>query len=423
MRDDVQRSRNDRASIIIRTRTKPLERVDLFILRLCLCLVSIMAPTLSARAEYALGSGDTLELTVFGRADLNRRAKIGIDGNIIFPLIGEMKAEGLSLTAMRTRIREHLEKSDAVRGSDVVLELIETRPFYIHGDVARSGAYPYNKGLTVRHAIAVAGGLDTARGKSVSTPRELSELRGRYNQARSEFLKLQIRVAALQAEINNSTDIGTALREYAQKGRSQDLVDTEIQSLKTRAAERQKQQEFLRTSLKLANEEVSALERSQQQDEEARKQQVAETARVAELSARGLTESRRVTEEQRATVLLKSREMDTAARLALARRQREEILWNIAKADERRFVALEELNSAVARLADARIQVDSLSEQITLMGAAGGQFPNEESVDLQVKIYRNGGPKEGISADADLELSPGDVVEVRQRLTKDNKGL
>jgi polysaccharide export outer membrane protein len=388
---------------------------------LCISWMMIQAP--QAKADYILRSGDALELTVFGRADLNRRAVIDIDGNVTFPLIGELKVSGLSLAALRKMMRGQLEASDAVRGSDVILELVETRPFYIHGDVARSGAYPFYKGLTVRHAIAVAGGLDSARGKANTTPREISELRGKYNQARSELLKLQIRVASLQAEISNSSDIDPSVKTQALKGQSQELVETELQNLKTRVAERRKEQEYLKISLKLADEEVSALERSQQQDEEARKQQVAEMQRVAELSSKGLASSGRVTEEQRATVLLKSREMDTAARLALARRQREEVLWNMAKADERRFVALEELKTAVASLADMRIQVASLGEQLALAGDQNAQSSDEEESVLDIRIYRAGESKEGASADEDAELSPGDVVEIRQRLTRGNKGL
>lgn len=386
-----------------------------------LLTLALVQPT-SARAEYLLDSGDTLEMTVFGRTDLNRKAKVDVEGNVTFPLIGEVKASGLSLTALRSKIREQIQASDAVRSSDIILELVETRPFYIHGDVSRSGAYPYDRGLTVRHAIALAGGLDTARGRASSTPREALELKGRYNQSRNELIKLQIRIAALQAELSGSPEVNLPATSQNVAGDVKDIIETELKSLRTRITERQKEQEYLKSSLKLANEEVAALEKSQQTDAEARKQQVAEMERVAELSSKGLAASGRVTEEQRATVLLKSREMDTAARLSLARRQREEILWNIAKADERRFIVLEEINTAVARIAELKSELNTLSEQLSLMGVSQVQI-SEEGSDLDIRIYRAGAAKDGIAADQDLELRPGDVVEIRQRLNAGNKGL
>lgn len=386
-------------------------------------LVVAMLTSLDAWADYSLSSGDKLELTVFGRPDLNRRATIDIDGNIIFPLIGEVKARGLSLPELRAQIRNQLEASNSVRGSDVILELVETQPFYIHGDVARSGAYPFYNGLTVRHAIALAGGLDAARGKTNATPRDISDLKGRYNQAAREAARFQIRVAILQAELSNSVEIDASVKNQTSKGKLQEIFEAEFQNLKNRVSERKKEQDYLKSALKLADDEVAALERSQQQDAEARKQQVAEMERVAELSSKGLAASGRVTEEQRATVLLKGREMDTAARLALARRQREEVLWRISKADERRLVVLEELNTAVAGLAEAKGQVESLGEQLTLMGAGDILSSSGKGLDLDIQIFRNDAQKEGMQADQDAQLNPGDVIEVRQHSMEGNKGL
>jgi polysaccharide export outer membrane protein len=165
--------------------------------------VACLAPQ-GARAEYLLGSGDTLDISVFGRPDLNRRTAVDPDGNISLPLIGEVRASGLPLASLRAKLKDLMATSDLVRGADVIVDLVENRPFYIYGHVTNSGAYPYRPGMTVRHALAVAGGFDAARSSIMNiTPLTSAELRGRYMVLWGELAKAEVRVASLRAEADN----------------------------------------------------------------------------------------------------------------------------------------------------------------------------------------------------------------------------
>ena len=133
-------------------------------------LLLIVTALPAQAAEYRLDSGDIVEVSVFGRNDLNRRTTVDVEGNILVPLIGAVKACGVTLSDLRAKVKELLATSDSVRGADVIVDLIECRPFYVYGNVARAGAYPYRPGMTARHALALAGGLDTLRAQQ-STPR------------------------------------------------------------------------------------------------------------------------------------------------------------------------------------------------------------------------------------------------------------
>ncbi|EDM64730.1 putative polysaccharide export-related protein, partial [Moritella sp. PE36] len=50
-------------------------------------------------------------------------------------------------------------KGDYLVNPNVYVHVVEYRPFYIHGEVQKPGGYPYQPGLTVNQAIALAGGL------------------------------------------------------------------------------------------------------------------------------------------------------------------------------------------------------------------------------------------------------------------------
>ncbi|PKP80614.1 MAG: polysaccharide biosynthesis protein [Alphaproteobacteria bacterium HGW-Alphaproteobacteria-18] len=107
---------------------------------------------------YALGSSDRLRVTVFGHPTLSGEFEVDGTGSISMPLIGTVRAIGLSTIELENAIAESL--SDGyVLNPRVSAEVINYRPYYILGEVGRPGEYPYTSGLTVQNAVAAAGGF------------------------------------------------------------------------------------------------------------------------------------------------------------------------------------------------------------------------------------------------------------------------
>ncbi|WP_160310555.1 polysaccharide biosynthesis/export family protein [Microvirga vignae] len=397
-----------------------LLRYAKFLVVLCAAMfVACLAPH-SAKAEYLLGSGDTLDISIFGRPDLNRRTTVDPDGNISLPLVGEVLASGLSLAAFRAKLKNLMATSDLVRGVDVIVDLVENRPFYIYGYVTNSGAYPYRPGMTVRHALALAGGFNAARSSISSiTPLTSADLRGRYKLLMSELAKAEVRVASLRAEAANKTEIGQSVlsENSAPRNVVTELVDLAKQHLSSTDAERKKELQHLRRALEMADTELESLVRGQIQDQEAVRQQEDELNRIAELNRKGLASMARVSDEQRAAVLLKSREADTAARLSRARQAREELLRKIERVDDRQLRIPRELQDALVALEGIRTQIKAVSEQIIMSGNMGAQLTSSEVDGPNLTIFRKkDGAQIKISATADMEVQPGDVVEVKMNI-------
>lgn len=111
----------------------------------------------AAAAEYQLGPGDELRVTVFGEPELTGGYTVGSRGTIAYPLVGEIEAVGLTIPAFTDRLRTAL--SAYVRQPNVSIEVANYRPFFILGEVQRPGTYPFSANLTVPNAVATAGGF------------------------------------------------------------------------------------------------------------------------------------------------------------------------------------------------------------------------------------------------------------------------
>ncbi|WP_262300265.1 polysaccharide biosynthesis/export family protein [Microvirga sesbaniae] len=385
--------------------------------RLCLTVALLSAGMCgTALAEYRLGSGDVVDVAVFGRPDLSRRTTVDVDGNISVPLVGEVNVSGMALTDLRSRLKSLLSTNESVRPPDVLVELIEYRPFYIHGDVAKAGSYPFKPNLTIRQAVALAGGADMTRQRFASSPLEGAELRGRYNSLLMEASKQQIRVMGLRAELDGKTEFKTpaSVNTPASKDVVAEISELEMNSLKARVAALAQERDYLGRALELADANVSALDRGQKQDEEATRQQLDELAKIVDLSRRGLAAPGRVSEEQRATVLMKSREMDTTARLAVARQAREELRRKLEKADDRQTRVTRELQDAIASLEGLYTQIAAVREQLSLAGSVGAQLMSDEQNPPEIFIVRKvKGAAVRLKANEDTDVEPGDVVELK----------
>jgi polysaccharide export outer membrane protein len=119
-----------------------------------------MAPAtddMAAPVEYRLGAGDQIRITVFNEPDLTGPFTVGAQGMIAYPLVGSIRAGGLTVPEFTAALQAAL--STYVRNPSVAVEITNYRPFFILGEVQRPGTYPYSANLTVPNAVATAGGF------------------------------------------------------------------------------------------------------------------------------------------------------------------------------------------------------------------------------------------------------------------------
>ena len=116
------------------------------------------SPAMQQQSPYTLDSGDRLRIVVFGQDGLTNSYVLDASGDLDMPLIGMVAARGLTTDQLSARIAGLLRQG-FIREPHVAVEIEAYRPFFILGEVAQPGQYPYVANMTVETAVAIAGGF------------------------------------------------------------------------------------------------------------------------------------------------------------------------------------------------------------------------------------------------------------------------
>lgn len=116
------------------------------------------APTFALASDYKLGPGDRLSVTVFNEKELSLEVKLSDAGTLSYPLLGEIRAQGMTIGMLQEHLTKQLKNGYLVN-PQVYVTILEYRQFFVNGEVSKPGGFPYQPGLTVRKAISLAGGF------------------------------------------------------------------------------------------------------------------------------------------------------------------------------------------------------------------------------------------------------------------------
>jgi len=108
---------------------------------------------------FGLGPGDKVRVTVFGADRLSGVFDVELSGSLAMPLIGIIPAAGKTLDEVKDEIVTQLKEQKLMDEPNVSVAMVSARPFYVLGEVGRSGSYPYLGGTNIVSAIATAGGF------------------------------------------------------------------------------------------------------------------------------------------------------------------------------------------------------------------------------------------------------------------------
>ncbi len=172
-----------------------------------LAMVVALAPA-TALADYKLGISDRVKIKVQEWPDLTGEYTVTPDGVVSLPLVGNIKAAGLSLNELANQISDALQRrSDGAQRSFTAVEIAQYRPFAIMGDVQKPGQYPYRPGLTVLEAISLAGGYYRPELGLLRLGRDVANATGQIHTESAKLNQLLVREARLTAALDGREDI------------------------------------------------------------------------------------------------------------------------------------------------------------------------------------------------------------------------
>jgi len=391
----------------------------------------VLVPT-PGNAEYKLQPGDTLEISITGVPDLRQRAPIGVDGEIALPLVGQVKVGRLSLSEARARIIQELsnrmyrqtgldgrEIAKLILPADIVVTAVEYRPIYVSGDVTRPGELAFRPGMTVRHAIAMAGGYGLVQSRLLANPYlQAPDFRSEYEALRAELATQQVRIWRLRTELGekpaeSAGNTGPIPAEFRER-----LQQAESKHLEARLADREKDKGFLREAIKKADLQLVVLADKKKRDEESIDADTTDFQKVKDLFQRGMTATTRLSEARRAILLSSNQLLQTVVETSNLERQRGEFFRQLERIDSQsRIENWRELQDANLRVAQITSRLRGAGEKLVYAGLLKDQLGRGISEPPVITVYRNGdNGQEGLAANEDFPLVPGDVVEVALKI-------
>ena len=391
-------------------------------------LAIVLMPSV-ASAEYRLFPGDSIEIAIASMSDMKFRAQIGPDGEASFPLIGEVSVAGLTLPDARRKVQTLLPTKEVRRRSpegreypviitsdEISLSIVEYRPVYLNGDVSKPGEQSFRPGMTIRQAVALAGGYDVARFRMENPFLEQADLTGQYKSLWAEFAKEQANVVRLKAELADKPfDKDALAKAPIPASLAADIGSIEADRMQTRGADFEKQKTYLRNAAKQEEQRSASLSEQQRKEQEGTRVDSDDLQRLQGLLERGNVTIPRVMDAKRAVLYSSTRELQTTVQLAQAQRERADLGRKLDQvSDQRHLAILGELQDANVRLAGLRARLEAVSEKLTYTGLVRSQLVRGKGSEPGLVIIRTTakGRERLDQASEDAALQPGDVVEV-----------
>lgn len=372
-------------------------------------LMTTASPALS---EILIARGDTVHVSIAEAPKLGGDSKVDAEGNIVLPQLGSVQVAGMGLDAARKRLEAELVKRDILKAPTVLVEIAKYRPFYVGGKVARPGAIEYEPGLTVRHALILAGGAgrsDEDRLASVDVP----GLRAKWQTTSYQLLDVNSRIARLQAELVRNEHAQAVAPGVVPAPDAQALATLDQKILLDRLQTWSGSQAHLRDGMALLDLEIDVLGQQAGLQEKERDIDTQQVDAAQKLVDKGLMPLPRLQELQHEQSRATRDLLENRAYIARARQNRSTVEYELNSADIKwRIDIRQQLRDAMLDRVRLKAELDALSAQIL---DAGVSLSEAESASIRtvVVIYRTAeGREETLNAQMDTEVLPGDVLDV-----------
>jgi len=138
-------------------------------------LVELSPIKAAKRPEFRFGKGDVLSVSVYDEPDLTvANLPVRPDGNISYPLIGDVLTEGRTVEEVRQEITSRMVKYIREPRVSVIVQQFNSLSFTVSGEVNRPGVFPLDREVKLTQAIAQTGGFK--KGADAATTIEIADL-------------------------------------------------------------------------------------------------------------------------------------------------------------------------------------------------------------------------------------------------------
>jgi polysaccharide export outer membrane protein len=392
--------------------------------------VSLPSYSQTTGADYKLATGDIVELSIAGASELRTRVPVDLDGTVNMPIIGNSPARGLTINALRTDLQSRFAKRQipvrdpdgrtvltSVAPEDVSLRIAEYRPVYLHGDIARAGEVPYRPGMSVRQAIAHAGGFDVARVRVSNPYVDTVDYQAQSNTLIQELAVEGERIKQLQGQLPHR-HVSGAETVTVPAGSPSEEAGVLAERLRMQQQDYEKQLRHALASAALAASRAAILTEQKSKEEEGSRADIEDFERSRSLLEKGTVSTQRVSDARRAMLLSSTRALQTAVEATRAKRENEEAMRESQQLqDQNRIRLLTELQDALSRRSRITAQLSAAQQKLAITGALKSVWTEGPEIAV-ITMFRvdETGVESKMNATGSTPLLPGDVIEIAIKL-------
>jgi polysaccharide biosynthesis/export protein len=165
-------------------------------------LVGLTTGLAAQQNDYVLGSQDVLSITVWGQGGISDRFTVELDGTFIFPILGRLKAGGLTVRQLEEDLTRRLRDGYFTEPRvTVAIEEPKSQRIYIVGEVRNPGTYSLTRPMTLLEALTLAGSTTgNSTGTALIRRRSATAAdKGPVIQAGAGVTEIHVDLTALQA--------------------------------------------------------------------------------------------------------------------------------------------------------------------------------------------------------------------------------
>jgi exopolysaccharide production protein ExoF len=380
-----------------------------------------------AADEYTLGPQDKVRIAVVewfpGTGDLRSpitgEFAVTPTGTVSLPLIGDVKAAGITPSQLANAISDRLQGKLGLEGRpDTSVEVVQFRPFYVAGTVERPGEFLYRPGMTVLQAISLAGGLQRHPAANLlQLERDAALAEDETAALASRIDELQAREARLTAEFNEAKVIefpadlrGRRTNPSVALLLRLEEVQFEInRRLFNSGVEAQKMQ------LTMLGQELQSIDQrmlSLSKEQEAVDQHLGMMRRM---EARGTATVGRTLDLMRSISEIAGKQRELDVQSLRIQQERARLNEAIARAsDQRRNEISGNLQDVKTKLVEFRQRLDSGRKLISLAESVKRSWGAAAQPVYTVIRETKGNVESMVDVSEDTPLKPGDVLKVEQ---------
>lgn len=361
--------------------------------------------------KFSAGRNGQLGPSFSLRAEFSGEYVVASDWSVTVPVIGRVIVAHRTADDIAHDLTETFDKLIGHAGY-VTATIASRSPIYVVGPVKAPGAYPFSPGLTILHAIALAGGLDRGTNEPWQKIEAVRDIQRRGG-ALDVMLKLLARVAVLTAERDGTEPkIPPRLLELVGATEAANLINEQSERRKAVAMARKNRERAIATGLEAAKQDVAVYGQMESLDQliKLRQERVASMRALVDRNVLSMAVLNQVQSE---LTDAEQRRRDALNQFAIARQRLASVEAEALRVQADLKSDLEvEIETIERQVADNEREFNSSESVLRTLPATRAQFAKEANrVTYQVVRQTATGPV-SVESTGMTVLQPGELVNI-----------